>query len=307
MMDDSMRTAHLMQRVLLACFLTACLVPAAASGMNEALAPSPAIDFTPSYDSLVERLQGDGFDPSYLNAAFTDHRTRFLPDVLYINLTSKYRDADYSRYASGASVRQARQFLREESAYLDRLEKQFQVHKEVIVSILYIESAFGKHAGSNVVFNVFSTLAVATAPEILSAAADRIAGSYPRMSREEIEQRAQKKAAWAYQELKSLLTIARAQSIDPLSIRGSWAGAFGMSQFLPSSYVQFARDGNDDGTISLHDRYDAMTSVATYLKSHGWTLNATEAQQMAIIRQYNNSGAYSEAVLQLARLIEENG
>jgi membrane-bound lytic murein transglycosylase B len=305
-MDDAMRTAHLMQHVLLAGFLTACMVPAAAFGTKEALAPSPAIDFTPSYDSLVERLQGDGFDPSYLNTAFTDHRTRFLPDVLYINLTSKYRDADYSRYTSGPSVRQARQFLHEESTYLDRLEMQFQVHKEVIVSILYIESAFGKNAGSNVVFNVFSTLALAAAPDIQSAAADRIAGSFPQMSRKEIEQRAQQKAAWAYQELKSLLTIARTQSIDPLSIRGSWAGAFGMSQFLPSSYAQFARDGNADGTINLHDRYDAMTSVATYLKSHGWTLDATEARQKAIIRTYNNSGAYSEAVLQLARLMEEN-
>jgi membrane-bound lytic murein transglycosylase B len=306
-MDDAMRTAHLMQQVLLACFLTACMVPAAASGTKEASAPSPAIDFTPSFAGLVERLQRDGFDPSYLNAAFTDHRTRFLPDVLYINLTSTYRDADYSNFTSGPSVRQARRFLLEESAYLDRLEKQFQVHKEVIVSILYIESAFGKHAGSNVVFNVFSTLALASDPEIQSAAADRIAGSFPRMGRKEIEERAQQKSAWAYHELKSLFTIARTQGIDPLSIRGSWAGAFGMSQFLPSSYAQFARDGNDDGTISLHDRYDAMTSVAAYLKSHGWTLDATEARQKAIIRKYNNSGAYSEAVLQLARLMDKNG
>ena len=58
--------------------------------------------------------------------------------------------------------------------------------------------------------------------------------------------------------------------------------------------------------ISLHDRYDAMASVATYLKSHGWTLDATEARQKAIIRKYNNSGAYSEAVLQLARRMEEH-
>jgi membrane-bound lytic murein transglycosylase B len=50
-----------------------------------------------------------------------------------------------------------------------------------------------------------------------------------------------------------------------------------------------------------------MTSVANYLKSHGWTLDAAEARQKAIIRTYNNSGAYAEAVLQLARLMEENG
>lgn len=305
--DNAMRTACLIRHVLLTCLFTACLVPAAATGATDAVAPPSAVDFTPSYDCLVDRLQRDGFDPSYLAAVFTDHRTRFLPDILYINLTSKYRDADYSRFTRGPAVRETRQFLHEESDYLNRLEQQFEVNKEVIVSILYIESGFGKNSGSNVVLNVFSTLALAADPDIQSAAAGRIAGSYPDMSGEEIEQRAHKKAAWAYEELKSLLTIARAQNIDPLSVRGSWAGAFGMPQFLPSSYARFARDGNDDGAVSLHDRYDAMASVANYLKRNGWRLNAAAARQKKIIRTYNNSGAYAEAVLQLARLMKEKG
>ena len=303
----SMRGLLLLQRLLLTCFLIFSLTPAAAPDMQEQTVPSPAFDFTPGYGRLVELLLSDGFDPPYLTAIFADQRTHFLPDVLFINLTSTYRDADYSRFTSRPSVRHARQFLDEESAYLGRVEKLFQVDKEVIVSILYIESAFGENAGNNIVFNVFSTLALAATPEILNALTERVAGAFPRISSAEIEQRAHNKSEWAYQELKTLLTITRNQSIDALSIRGSWAGAFGMSQFLPSSYAQFARDGNDDGKVSLHDRYDAMTSVANYLKSHGWTMDAPEAQKKAIIRKYNNSGAYTEAVLQLARLIKESG
>lgn len=292
-------------RLLLTCLLVFSAARAAAPDTQEPAVASPAAAFSPTYECLIELLLRDGFDLAYLTAIYTDPRTHFLPDVLLINLTGKYRDADYSRFTSSSSVRHARQFLAEESAYLNRVETLFEVDREVIVSILYIESAFGKNAGNNVVLNVFSTLALAAGTEILNAVTDRIAASYPHMTRAELEQRAHKKSEWAYQELKALLTIARNQSIDALSIRGSWAGAFGMPQFLPSSYAQFARDGNDDGKVSLHDRYDAMTSVANYLRSHGWTRGAPETHKKAVIRKYNNSGAYTEAVLQLARLVKE--
>ncbi len=301
-----MRIVYVLQHLLIIGSLMGRAVPAAAQGMQEAVTPAAAFDINPGYGSLVDQLRRDGFDPSYLAAVFADRRARFLPDVLFINLTGKYRAADYTRFTGGASVRQARHFLNEESAYLERVEKQFQVNKEVIVSILCVESDLGKNTGSNLVFNVFSTLALAADPAMLSTVTDRIAGSYPQMSRAELEQRARKKSAWAYQELKSLLTIARGQDTDPLRIKGSWAGAFGMAQFLPSSYARFARDGNGDGRINLHDRYDAMASVANYLKSHGWRPDATEAEKRSIIRKYNNSRAYTEAVLGLARLVEEN-
>ena len=296
-----------LQGLLFMCFLALTCVRAAAPEMEPPAISTSLSPLSQNYDSLIGRLAGEGFDRAYLTSIVKDPRTQFLPDVLYTNLTSKYRDADYSRFISSPSVRQARRFLTDEATYLNGVEKLYQVDKEIIVSILYIESAFGRNAGSNIVFNVFSTLALATAPEVLESLRERIAGEYPRVSWTEIEGRAHKKAEWAYQELKSLLTIALSERADVFSIKGSWAGAFGMSQFLPSSYLHYALDGNSDGKVSLHDRYDAMSSVANYLKRHGWTMDAPETSKKEVIRQYNNSGAYTEAVLRLARLIKDKG
>ncbi len=296
-----------LQSLLFMCCLALTCVPAAAPDMAPPAVSTSSSLLSQNYDGLIGRLAGEGFDRVYLTSVFKDPRTRFLPDVLYTNLTSKYRDADYSRFTSIPSVTQARRFLTDEATYLNGVEQLYQVDKEIIVSILYIESAFGRNAGSNIVFNVFSTLSLAATPEVLDSMKERIGGEYPRLGRTEIEGRAQKKAEWAYQELKSLLTIALSERADVFSFRGSWAGAFGMSQFLPSSYLRYALDGNSDGKVSLHDRYDAITSVANYLKRHGWTMDAPDTRKKEVIRQYNNSGAYTEAVLRLARLIKDQG
>ncbi|HPU23830.1 MAG TPA: lytic transglycosylase domain-containing protein, partial [Candidatus Kapabacteria bacterium] len=81
-------------------------------------------------------------------------------------------------------------------------------------------------------------------------------------------------------------------------IYGSWAGAFGIPQFLPSSYVKYAIDGNNDGVVDLFNLSDAVFSVANYLKSHGWGEMLSE--QRKAIFAYNNSTAYVDAVMKLA-------
>jgi membrane-bound lytic murein transglycosylase B len=123
------------------------------------------------------------------------------------------------------------------------------------------------------------------------------------MSAEYIEKRAHKKAQWAYQELKHLLTIAEKEHIDVLKIKGSWAGAFGIAQFLPSSYVNYAVDGNNDHKVRLFNRYDSIVSVANYLKENGWKKGLTEKKKRTIIRKYNNSTPYIDTVLQLSQKI----
>ena len=72
-----------------------------------------------------------------------------------------------------------------------------------------------------------------------------------------------------------------------------------MSQFLPSSYLSWAVDGDSNGAIDLNDIDDAMYSVANYLKCNGW--GKTTSQQRAAVYHYNNSNAYVDAVLTLAQ------
>ena len=87
-------------------------------------------------------------------------------------------------------------------------------------------------------------------------------------------------------------------SVPIFDLKGSWAGAFGICQFLPSSYLNWAVDGNDDGNINLYEMDDAIFSVANYLINHGWS-EQPEDQKKAVFT-YNNSSDYVDAVIQLA-------
>lgn len=255
------------------------------------------------YEILIDKLVDDGFNRKDLIAIFNDPRVAFLEKVLDINLINKYSKADYSRFLLSQSVTHAKRFLKKESTFLTQVEARYQVEKEVIVSILFIESAFGANTGNNTVFNVFFTLSQAADPDILNTTFPKLKEKHPQLTFEEIELRAEKKSHWAYQELKHLLTIAQKENLDVLNIKGSWAGAFGIAQFLPSSYLRYAVDGNNDQKVRLYNRYDSIESVANYLKENGWKEGLTERKKRTVIRQYNNSTPYIDTVLKLSQKI----
>ncbi len=127
--------------------------------------------------------------------------------------------------------------------YLRRAEAEFGVPAEVILGILGVETVFGQNTGS---FRVVDSLAT-------------IAFDGPR------------RQEYFRDELKELLLLARDRNIDPLDIKGSYAGAMGLPQFLPSSYRRYAVDFDNDGDIDLiASPADAIGSVASYLKAYGW-------------------------------------
>jgi len=88
--------------------------------------------------------------------------------------------------------------------------------------------------------------------------------------------------------------------MDPLGLRGSGSGAFGMPQFLPRSYLSYGSDGNGDGRVSLYDADDAIFSCANYLAAHGWKPGLSRAERRRVIWHYNRSDSYIDAVLGLA-------
>lgn len=143
-----------------------------------------------------------------------------------------------SRIAAGA------QFWDLHEADLRRAQAEFGVAPEVILGILGVETAFGQNTGS---FRVVDSLAT-------------IAFDGPR------------RQEYFRDELKELLLLARELSVDPLTIRGSYAGAMGLPQFMPSSYRKYAVDFDGDGVIDLAgSSSDAIGSIASYLKAFGWT------------------------------------
>ncbi|WP_202303408.1 lytic murein transglycosylase B [Dryocola clanedunensis] len=129
--------------------------------------------------------------------------------------------------------------------YDDALKRAFQVYgvpPEIIVGIIGVETRWGRVMGKTRIIDALSTLAFA----------------YPR------------RAQYFAGELETFLIMARNEGDDPLALKGSFAGAMGYGQFMPSSFKEYAVDFNGDGHVNLWDPEDAIGSVANYFKGHGW-------------------------------------
>ncbi|NKB38011.1 MAG: lytic murein transglycosylase B [Gammaproteobacteria bacterium] len=134
-------------------------------------------------------------------------------------------------------------FLQENEETLRRAEQKYGVPVEIIVAIIGVETRYGKHAGKYKVINSLSTLAF----------------EYPKRSR------------FFRSELKHFLLLCREQGLDPMQVKGSYAGAMGIPQFISSSYRSYAADFDSDNKIDIWDNpVDAIGSVGNYFKVHGW-------------------------------------
>jgi membrane-bound lytic murein transglycosylase B len=235
-----------------------------------ALADEPAT-IDARREALVQKLAAQGFDEAEARAVLEDKRVALYPEII----GKSGKGIDYFARKFGlltpASVERGRQVIRENYAALQEIESQFGVEKEVLVAVYRLETNFGRYTGDRSVFNSLLTLAV-------------------------IENR---RSAWAEKEWITLMLLCRERGLDPLAIKGSWAGAFGLVQFVPSSYLAYAVDGNGDGRVDLFSVVDALASVANYLKSSGWDRNSVEARKKAIYA-YNHCDNYVKAVLAYA-------
>ena len=133
---------------------------------------------------------------------------------------------------------------------LARAERETGVAASAIVGILGVETIYGQRMGGYRTLDALSTLAF------------DFPAAHPK---------AAQRAAYFLQELEEFLRLCKAQGLDPLTVRGSYAGALGLAQFMPSSWRQYAVDFDKDGRIDLFgSRADAIGSVANYLAAFHW-------------------------------------
>lgn len=210
----------------------------------------------------------------------------------------------YAQFLSPGSILLARKFLRENRTTLRKMESRFQVDQEVIVAILLVESRFGENIGRYRVFPTLASLALMDAPENLHRNFSTLRDINPGLSYEWMENVSRRKANWAYHELKCFLTIIRYEEVDPLEVYGSSAGALGMAQFIPSSYLAYALNENSFQAWLL-SKEEAIFSIANYLKSHGWKKNLPVEKKKRILRVYNRSEPYGETVLHVAQKLRQ--
>jgi membrane-bound lytic murein transglycosylase B len=133
-------------------------------------------------------------------------------------------------------------FWQRHEAALERAAARYGVPPEYIVAIIGVETRYGSYLGKTRIIDALATLAFA----------------YPR------------RAEYFTGELESFLVMARDEGVDPFGPRGSYAGAMGLGQFMPSSFRDYAVDFDGDGDRDLWSPVDAIGSVANYFSSHGW-------------------------------------
>ncbi|MAI16065.1 MAG: lytic murein transglycosylase B [Gammaproteobacteria bacterium] len=135
------------------------------------------------------------------------------------------------------------EFWQQNQATLERAQKEYGVAPEVIVAIIGVETRYGRVTGRHRVVDALMTLAF----------------DYP------------PRASFFRKELTQFLLLAREEGKNPISLTGSYAGAMGFGQFIPSSYRSYAVDFDQDGVRDIwQNRIDAIGSVANYFSRHGW-------------------------------------
>lgn len=196
--------------------------------------------------------QRNGFDRSALNALFA--QTRYLDTAIQLvkpapSTKPKNWAAYRARFIDPVRINAGVEFWNTYGVALARAEAQYGVPMDIIVGIIGVETVYGRNTGNFRVMDALTTLAF----------------DYPDTPNREA------RMAFFRGELENTLLMARDEGIDPMSLRGSYAGAIGWPQFMPGSIREYAVDFDGDGKIDLRNSpVDAIGSVAHYLAVHGW-------------------------------------
>ncbi len=200
---------------------------------------------SPEIESFIgEMVQKHRFEESALRRLFGQARTR--PGILQAisaPVTARPWHEFRSRNVDPARINAGAAFWRAHAATLARASLEYGVPEEIIVATIGVETLYGRNTGSHRVLDALTTLAFQYPP----------------------------RAELFRAQLEEYLLLTRETGLDAARIRGSYAGAIGIPQFLPSSYRRYAVDFDGDGRRDLMGTTaDAIGSVANYYKAHGW-------------------------------------
>jgi len=259
---------------------------------------------------IKQMVRKHGFSESYLNGLFS--RANRLESVIRLESPEPYtgpskpRLGSWTRYRNKflteAHINNGVAFWRNNADAVTRASTTYGVDPEYIVAIIGVETYFGKNIGKTCIFDALTTLAFDT----------------------------HRRDKFFTSELEHFLLMTREQGYEPRKPVGSWAGAMGLGQFMPSSYRRLAVDFDNNGRCDIWQPDDAIGSVAHYFSRSGWKLNNPVTKQTSgandpnvielstysgnefwrtypnfkVIKKYNNSNKYAMAVHQLAQAIK---
>ena len=273
----------MIRRALLPCLaalaLAACAVPPPKPMPSPSAAPPPVVEAAPPAPHLRDigparaefvrstsqrfNIPAAEIEAVLANAQIRDSIIKAMSRPAEAKPWRDYRPI----FIQPKRINDGRAFLATHRAGLQRAEDQHGVSKDIIVAILGIETSYGGNQGSFPVVDALYTLAFA----------------YPRTGDPAKAARENQREAFFRDELAQLFALAREQQLDIASLKGSYAGAMGWGQFMPSSYRDYAVDGDGDGRIDLFNNLDdVFASVANYFAKKGKWEPAGPVMQRAI-------------------------
>ncbi len=192
------------------------------------------------------------FKRPYLEKLFSNVQKQETPLRMFTRKPTKKAQKLYPKYGAWdryvkykvtpKRAKDGAKFLKKYSTTFKRVEKLYGVPAEYIAAIIGIESVYGNNVGKYPVFDTLTTLAFEK----------------------------NRRSKFFKRELEKFILLSYRQKFNPKNVKGSYAGAIGIAQFMPSSYEAYAVDFNNDGKASLQHPQDAIASVANYLKQNGW-------------------------------------
>lgn len=228
----------------------------------EALPTPAAVDLTPvpfeiARDNFVRDTAASyGIDPQYIESVLA--QAQFRDDIINLMSRPAERVKPWSEYRpnfiTASRIDGGRAFLSKHQAALSRVEQQYGVPAEVIVAIIGVETSYGGFTGKHRVIDALYTLGF----------------RYPRSGNPERAAYEHRREQFFRDELAQLFALGREENLDITALTGSYAGAMGLGQFMPSSYREFAVDGNGDGRRDLFKDFDdVFASIANYFRKKG--------------------------------------
>ncbi|MDO6705713.1 lytic transglycosylase domain-containing protein [Photobacterium sp. 1_MG-2023] len=205
---------------------------------------------------LKQEARSKGIDDSILEEAFAG--VQFIERAVTADKNQPEKKLTLDEYLPKAvpqwKIDQANRYYRQHKQALERIGRQYGVQPRFIVALWGVESNFGKLTGSYNVIEALSTLAYEGRRE-----------------------------AFFRDQVMAALTILQQGHIHAAEMKGSWAGAMGQPQFMPTSYLTFAVDGNGDGKADIwKSEPDVFASAANYLSKSGWNDTYTWGRQVTI-------------------------
>ncbi|MEE3195605.1 MAG: lytic murein transglycosylase [Candidatus Neomarinimicrobiota bacterium] len=238
----------------------------------------------PAFQTVWNHLDKKDVPKEYVIKTFLNSEIKIHPKIIN-SFNNPYEKKEWEQYRkifiTEKRIKGGMNFFYDNKDLIEQVSDSLKVDKFLLVSLIGVESNYGKHYGQYSVFNALYTL---------------------------IHQLPRKKK-WAAKELSEFIILCHGNKINPHSIKGSYAGAFGFGQFIPSSFNYYAIDFDGD-KIRHHNKWpDVLGSVANYLLKNGYKPNTNDYSKSSSawksVFAYNRSNNYVGVIMELRQEIKK--